>query len=64
MVDEAIDDGSGHDLVAEDSRAGGSRTRAARDLGLSRQGLLKVLERLGLAKPCSHSGLEPNAIKT
>ena len=29
-------------------RAGGSRTRAARDLGLTRQGLLKVLHRVGL----------------
>ena len=33
------------------ARAGGSRTRAARDLGLTRQGLLKVLARLGLLKP-------------
>ena len=31
------------------ARAGGSRTRAARDLGLTRQGLLKVLSRVGLA---------------
>jgi transcriptional regulator with PAS, ATPase and Fis domain len=31
------------------ARAGGSRSRAARDLGLSRQGLLKVLERLRLS---------------
>ena len=31
------------------ARAGGSRTRAARALGLSRQSLLKVLERLSLA---------------
>jgi transcriptional regulator with PAS, ATPase and Fis domain len=30
------------------ARAGGSRSRAARELGLSRQGLLKVLERLRL----------------
>jgi DNA-binding NtrC family response regulator/tetratricopeptide (TPR) repeat protein len=30
------------------ARAGGNRTRAARDLGLTRQGLLKVLARLGL----------------
>jgi DNA-binding NtrC family response regulator len=30
------------------ARAGGSRTRAARELGLSRQGLLKLLARLGL----------------
>jgi DNA-binding NtrC family response regulator len=29
-------------------RAGGKRARAARDLGLSRQGLLKILVRLGL----------------
>jgi transcriptional regulator with GAF, ATPase, and Fis domain len=32
------------------ARAGGSRTRAARELGLSRQGVLKVLERLGLGE--------------
>jgi transcriptional regulator with GAF, ATPase, and Fis domain len=31
------------------ARAGGSRTRAARELGLTRQGLLKVLVRLRLA---------------
>ena len=31
------------------ARAGGSRSRAARDLGLSRQGLLKILERLRLS---------------
>jgi DNA-binding NtrC family response regulator len=30
------------------ARAGGSRSRAARDLGLSRQGLLKILVRVGL----------------
>jgi len=30
------------------ARAGGSRTRAARELGLSRQGLLKMIARLGL----------------
>ncbi|HEX5110589.1 MAG TPA: sigma 54-interacting transcriptional regulator [Vicinamibacterales bacterium] len=30
------------------ARAGGSRTRAARELGLSRQGLLKMMARLGL----------------
>jgi DNA-binding NtrC family response regulator/tetratricopeptide (TPR) repeat protein len=30
------------------ARAGGNRTRAARDLGLTRQGLLKVLSRLDL----------------
>jgi len=35
------------------ARAGGSRTRAARDLGLTRQGLLKVLTRLGLAAATS-----------
>jgi DNA-binding NtrC family response regulator/tetratricopeptide (TPR) repeat protein len=29
------------------ARAGGSRTRAARELGVSRQGLLKILHRLG-----------------
>jgi DNA-binding NtrC family response regulator len=32
------------------ARAGGRRTRAARELGLSRQGLLKMMARLGLAK--------------
>ena len=30
------------------ARAGGSRTRAAAELGLSRQGLLKTMARLGL----------------
>jgi DNA-binding NtrC family response regulator len=30
------------------ARAGGSRTRAARELGVSRQGLLKILARLGV----------------
>jgi two-component system response regulator HydG len=30
------------------ARAGGSRSRAARDLGVSRQGLLKVMARLGM----------------
>ena len=30
------------------ARAGGSRTRTARDLGLSRQGLLKLMARLGM----------------
>jgi transcriptional regulator with GAF, ATPase, and Fis domain len=30
------------------ARAGGSRTRAAKDIGLSRQGLLKMMARLGL----------------
>jgi len=33
------------------ARAGGSRSRAARALGLSRQGLLKTLSRLGLDGP-------------
>ena len=32
------------------ARAGGNRSRAARDLGLTRQGLLKVFTRLGLAE--------------
>jgi DNA-binding NtrC family response regulator len=31
------------------ARAGGSRTRAARELGMSRQGLLKLLARVGVA---------------
>ena len=30
------------------ARAGGSRTRTARELGLSRQGLLKLMARLGM----------------
>ncbi len=33
------------------ARAGGSRTRAAADLGLSRQGLLKTMARLGIVVP-------------
>jgi two-component system response regulator HydG len=33
------------------ARGGGSRTRAARELGLSRQGLLKMMARLGLNRP-------------
>jgi DNA-binding NtrC family response regulator len=33
------------------ARAGGSRTRAARELGLSRQGLLKLFARLGMNSP-------------
>jgi transcriptional regulator with GAF, ATPase, and Fis domain len=32
------------------ARAGGRRTRAARELGLSRQGLLKVMARLAITK--------------
>jgi transcriptional regulator with PAS, ATPase and Fis domain len=32
------------------ARAGGNRTRAARSLGLSRQGLLKTMVRLGIAQ--------------
>jgi len=35
------------------ARAGGSRTRAAAALGLSRQGLLKTLARLGLEAPAA-----------
>ena len=31
------------------ARAGGRRARAARELGLSRQGLLKMMARLGIA---------------
>jgi transcriptional regulator with PAS, ATPase and Fis domain len=31
------------------ARAGGSRTRAARELGVSRQGLLKILARVGVS---------------
>jgi transcriptional regulator with PAS, ATPase and Fis domain len=37
------------------ARAGGSRTRAARDLGLSRQGLLKLMARLGLGPARAHT---------
>jgi DNA-binding NtrC family response regulator len=33
------------------ARAGGNRSRAARDLGLTRQGLLKALERLRIGEP-------------
>jgi len=33
------------------ARAGGSRSRAASELGLSRQGLAKLMERLGIAAP-------------
>jgi DNA-binding NtrC family response regulator len=33
------------------ARAGGNRARAARSLGISRQGLLKLLSRLGLENP-------------
>jgi DNA-binding NtrC family response regulator len=32
------------------ARAGGSRTRAATELGLSRQGLVKTMARLGLVQ--------------
>jgi len=34
------------------ARAGGRRTRAARELGLSRQGLLKIMVRLGIGERC------------
>ncbi|HEY1303689.1 MAG TPA: sigma-54 dependent transcriptional regulator [Vicinamibacterales bacterium] len=34
------------------ARAGGRRTRAARELGLSRQGLLKMIVRLGIGERC------------
>ena len=41
-----------HDVEVALARAGGSRTRAAAELGLSRQGLLKTMTRLGLdARP-------------
>jgi hypothetical protein len=33
------------------ARAGGSRSQAAREMGLSRQGLLKLLARLGMQSP-------------
>ncbi len=39
------------------ARAGGSRTRAAAELGLSRQGLLKTMARIGIAAPsCNAPG--------
>jgi DNA-binding NtrC family response regulator/tetratricopeptide (TPR) repeat protein len=38
------------------ARAGGRRARAARDLGLSRQGLLKMLARLGLVDRSGSDG--------
>ena len=39
------------------ARAGGSRTRAAAELGLSRQGLLKTMARLGIGpRPCNGTG--------
>ena len=40
------------------ARAGGSRTRAALELGLSRQGLLKTMARLGLLEPPGQGGAE------
>jgi transcriptional regulator with PAS, ATPase and Fis domain len=33
------------------ARAGGSRARAAREIGISRQGLIKLMARLGIAAP-------------
>jgi DNA-binding NtrC family response regulator len=33
------------------ARAGGRRTRAARELGISRQGLLKIMMRVGINQP-------------
>jgi DNA-binding NtrC family response regulator len=33
------------------ARAGGNRSKAAKHLGLSRQGLLKMLVRLGIEPP-------------
>ncbi len=38
------------------ARAGGSRARAARSLGVSRQGLLKILVRLGVERPPAAPG--------
>jgi transcriptional regulator with PAS, ATPase and Fis domain len=35
------------------ARAGGNRSRAARELGLTRQGLLKLLERLQITSTCT-----------
>jgi transcriptional regulator with PAS, ATPase and Fis domain len=43
------------------ARAAGSRTRAARELGLSRQGLLKTMTRLGVADPLRTSDAPPEA---
>jgi len=39
------------------ARAGGSRTRAAAQLGISRQGLLKLMSRLGVALPAADAGV-------
>jgi transcriptional regulator with GAF, ATPase, and Fis domain len=41
------------------ARSGGSRTRAARELGLSRQGLLKMMVRLGVGCHLSRTGPAP-----
>jgi len=38
------------------ARAGGNRARTARDLGLTRQGLLKVLQRVGLLQSTGSEG--------
>ena len=40
------------------ARAGGSRTRAASELGLSRQGLLKTMARLGLERPAEAESMD------
>jgi DNA-binding NtrC family response regulator len=41
----------GRFIEAALARAGGRRARAARELGLSRQGLLKIMMRLGINRP-------------
>jgi len=39
------------------ARHGGRRTAAARDLGLTRQGLTKAIKRLGIAAPDENIGV-------
>jgi transcriptional regulator with GAF, ATPase, and Fis domain len=42
------------------ARAGGRTSRAARDLGLSRQGLAKLLGRLGISDARGEAAATPN----
>jgi DNA-binding NtrC family response regulator len=48
---DARDDFERRFIQAAIARAGGGRSRAAKDLGLSRQGLLKMMIRLGIESP-------------